>query len=678
MEQIATWSHESVIRWLRGLEPALQQYHFEEWLLTGEYLLRLSYQDLERLGVKKIGHQELILEAVELLCSLNYDLRRENMRSVTEKLRGVSHTLQGVVQSRWKVNAYKGTSVSKLAPDILLSIIDLVTAAKALFSWLNRYLYSHLNDYSATKDIVALCAQLGNTVKKDSTAYEKEKEVVSICKQMVGICDSILRNSSESLLNHTANLESVELIPVAPGDNLGIEITSTGSSLHFVTGTAAESPAGFCEQILPGDEVIQVNDQVVVGWSRQNLIKKLRENCEGVTLVLKKVPISLLKHEKATKPPDSQVSGGPESPTVFYRVTDSIRSFSQLSKNKGENSEEKSLGGGLEASEAGGASGYSQSQSTWYDFDQEGELLSKGEQTPPPLTTPESPVHEGIVHSPGISTESTGAPSDPSVLPGTLELKRYSWQRRHSFEQQGSDSEMAAQRQEQERASRKSNTKGVRGTASRRRISCRELGKADCEGWLWNKKKESSVFVTQKWQRFWFVLKGSSLYWYNSQHDEKAEGFINVSSYNIESAGDHKRKYVFKVCHERFRTFFFAADNVTDMSKWINCLITGILKHKQNSKNLPKKEEGRASPHSSQYPPSSGSIMSPPGCHLLLLFDFLSTVISRICIYYTVALETTAASSSGAWKLMQWIILVHRWIGVCVLVINRGDTQAQL
>ncbi|XP_058853521.1 connector enhancer of kinase suppressor of ras 2-like isoform X2 [Acipenser ruthenus] len=592
MEPIATWSHESVIRWLRGLEPALQQYHFEEWQLTGEYLLRLSYQDLERLGIRKIGHQELILEAVELLCSLNYDVRRENMRSVTEKLRGVSHTLQGVIQSRWKVNTYKGTSVSKLAPDILLSIIDLVTAAKALFSWLNRYLFSHLNDYSATKDIVTLCTQLGNTVKKDSTAYEKEKEVVSICKQLVDICDSILKNSSESLLNHTANLESVGLIPVAPGENLGIEITSTGSSLHFVTGTAAQSPAGFCEQILPGDEVIQVNDQVVVGWSRQNLIKKLRENPEGVTLVLKKVPISLVRQEKATKPPDSQVQvpGGPESPTVFNRVTASIRSLSQLSKNKGENSEEKSLGGGSEVSEAGGDSGYSLSQSTWYDSDQEGELLSKGDQTPPSLTTPESPVREGSVHSPGISPESAGAPSDPSFLPGTLELKRYSWQRRHSFEQQGSDSEMAAQTHE-ERASRKSNTKGVRSTASRRRISCRELGKADCEGWLWNKKNESSVFVTQKWQRFWFVLKGPSLYWYNSQHEEKAEGFINVSSYNIESAGDHKRKYVFKVCHERFRTFFFAADNVTDMSKWINCLIAAILKHKQYSKNFPKKEE---------------------------------------------------------------------------------------
>lgn len=106
---------------------------------------------------------------------------------------------------------------------------------------------------------------------------------------------------------------------------------------------------------------------------------------------------------------------------------------------------------------------------------------------------------------------------------------------------------------------------------SRRRVSCRELGMPDCDGWLWKKRKESSVFIAQKWQRFWFILKGPALYWYSSQQvglsqclscpqfedryslsvpiiiylflqDEKAEGFVKISSYNIESAGEHKRK----------------------------------------------------------------------------------------------------------------------------------------
>lgn len=48
----------------------MSQYQVSEWSLSGEGLLSLTSVDLEKLGVHKIGHQELILEAVEKLCSL--------------------------------------------------------------------------------------------------------------------------------------------------------------------------------------------------------------------------------------------------------------------------------------------------------------------------------------------------------------------------------------------------------------------------------------------------------------------------------------------------------------------------------------------------------------------------------------------------------------------------------
>lgn len=53
-----------------GLDAPLNQYPVSEWHLSGSDLLQLTSQDLEKLGVQKIGHQELILEAVEKLCSL--------------------------------------------------------------------------------------------------------------------------------------------------------------------------------------------------------------------------------------------------------------------------------------------------------------------------------------------------------------------------------------------------------------------------------------------------------------------------------------------------------------------------------------------------------------------------------------------------------------------------------
>lgn len=56
-----------------GLDAPLHQYPVSEWHLSGLDLLQLTSQDLEKLGVNKIGHQELILEAVEKLCSLVRD-----------------------------------------------------------------------------------------------------------------------------------------------------------------------------------------------------------------------------------------------------------------------------------------------------------------------------------------------------------------------------------------------------------------------------------------------------------------------------------------------------------------------------------------------------------------------------------------------------------------------------
>ncbi|KAJ8368918.1 hypothetical protein SKAU_G00089460 [Synaphobranchus kaupii] len=191
MEPITSWSPERVSDWLKGLGPPLQQYPFGEWQLSGLDLLQVSFRELEQLGVHKIGHQELILEAVEKLCSLMYGMGGENLRSHTEGLRNVAHSLQMGLQSRWRVNTYDGQSATKLPGEVLQSVLSLITTAKGLFSLLNRYLFSQLSGYTASRDIITHCRELGTTVHKDITVYEKEKDIISICRRLVAICDEI-------------------------------------------------------------------------------------------------------------------------------------------------------------------------------------------------------------------------------------------------------------------------------------------------------------------------------------------------------------------------------------------------------------------------------------------------------------------------------------------------------
>ncbi|XP_048831675.1 connector enhancer of kinase suppressor of ras 1 isoform X3 [Brienomyrus brachyistius] len=523
MEPVTAWSPDRVCEWLKGLEASLQQYPFQEWQLSGQELLTLSYRELEQLGVKKIGHQELILDAVEKLCSLTYSMPEESLRSLTEKLRTVAHSLQMGIQGRWKVKSYSGHSATKLPTAILQALLDVILAAKGLFSLLNRYHFAELRSRVDSRNIMSRCQELGSMVQKEVTVYEREKDIISV----------------------------------------GIEITTTSSGGHYITGTTSESPAEFCEGILVGDEVIQVNNQIVVGWSRGNLVRKLQEKPSGVTLVLKKVPVSK-RQERAAGPAPIEDE---ENPSLLGRVTASVRSLSFRTA--------------VQTTEATGSMGQEESELA---FD-----------SPQPGNSPDLPE---------LTCNTARDRDEDSTAEGGDLLEASTRTGRGSV---SSCPEMT--REKDESQAKKSSMKGTRTAMSRRRVSCRELGRADCDGWLWKKKKESGVFLTSKWQRFWFVLKGPTLYWYTSQQEEKAEGLVKIPSYSIESAGEHKRKYVFKVRHQRFQTFFIAADNVNDMSKWINCLITAIQKYKKLHKDPPDSEnecysetepedEGSSSPRS--------------------------------------------------------------------------------
>ncbi|XP_062293749.1 interactor protein for cytohesin exchange factors 1-like [Scomber scombrus] len=106
---------------------------------------------------------------------------------------------------------------------------------------------------------------------------------------------------------------------------------------------------------------------------------------------------------------------------------------------------------------------------------------------------------------------------------------------------------------------------------SRRRISIKDLGVVDCQGWL-HRRKESRRFLGSRWKRYWFVLKKSSLYWYNDKMDVKAEGFINLSGFTIEQAKQCRKKHAITASHPLVVTIFVAAESFTEMNKWISNL----------------------------------------------------------------------------------------------------------
>uniref|UniRef100_A0A3Q4H5M4 Cnksr family member 3 n=1 Tax=Neolamprologus brichardi TaxID=32507 RepID=A0A3Q4H5M4_NEOBR len=252
------------------LDDSLQQYvsNFEREKISGEQLLKITHQDLEELGVARIGHQELVLEAVDLLCALNYGVESDNLKNLVVRMRAATNSLHMATADRRKSPAYDGSASRKPPNDFLTSVVELIGAAKSLLAWLDRTPLTGISDFTATKNkIIQLCLELTTTVQQ--------------------VC--MLVSSAEHVETHTHN-SFFPLSTYRLRGTDGMYIKSTYDGLHVITGTTEHSPADLTRKIHAGDEVIQVNHQTVVGWQLKNLVFKLREDPKGVVLLLKKRP----------------------------------------------------------------------------------------------------------------------------------------------------------------------------------------------------------------------------------------------------------------------------------------------------------------------------------------------------------------------------------------------------
>ncbi|XP_016316953.1 connector enhancer of kinase suppressor of ras 2-like [Sinocyclocheilus anshuiensis] len=634
MEPVSRWSTSQVVDWMKGLDDCLLQYikNFEQEKVGGEQLLRITHQELHDLGVSRIGHQELILEAVDLLCALNYGLETENLKTLTHKLNASAKNLQNFITGRRRGGHYDGRATRKLPNDFLTSVVDLIAAAKSLLAWL---------------DSAALV-----------WAIEGEDRL-SQCKTLSGVCDHIISLSSDPMVSQVAHLEVVQLDNIRSTEGLGMYIKSTYDGLHVITGTTEGSLADRCKKIHAGDEVIQVNHQTVVGWQLKNLVNSLRSNPAGVTLTLKKRPQSTLTSAPALLknmrwkplalqpiiPPSPSSSMATPSSTLStpsrrdsctlqdlfipppldepYTPRDDIGNLTSNFKQAAKGSDSPNS---FMDQECRRRFPLLDEDAVFYcyEYDQN--------QGPPPVRRDSTPTYGRLrpISMP-VEYNWVGDYEDPAKLKKEIRrensLLRYVCEdkagteeyhtgrrssRRRKSEKGGSPTHYALVPTLQidmlqqdslatptsetssvyltfDRSSMLSRSKKVKLRAgslpsiSKRRISCRDLGQGDCEGWLW-KKKDAKSYFSQKWKKYWVVLKDACLYWYTNEEDEKAEGFVSLPEFNIDQANECRKKFAFKACHPKIKSFYFAADNMDDMNRWLSRLNMAATAHSEQKR----------------------------------------------------------------------------------------------
>ncbi|XP_061483271.1 connector enhancer of kinase suppressor of ras 2 isoform X4 [Rhineura floridana] len=661
MEPVSKWTPSQVVDWMKGLDDCLQQYikNFEREKIGGDQLLRITHQELEDLGVTRIGHQELILEAVDLLCALNYGLETENLKTLSHKLNASAKNLQNFITGRRRSGHYDGRTSRKLPNDFLTSVVDLIGAAKSLLAWLDRSPFAAVTDYSVTRNnVIQLCLELTTIVQQDCTVYETENKILHVCKTLSGVCDHIISLSSDPLVSQSAHLEVIQLANIKPSEGLGMYIKSTYDGLHVITGTTENSPADRCKKIHAGDEVIQVNHQTVPLVPRSPTSSLAtpsstistptkRDSSALQDLYIPPPPAEpyIPRDEKGNLPCDDigrhlvgkPVHKGSESPNSFldqeYRKRfnvveeDAVLYCYEYEKGRTSSSgrrESTPTYGKLRPIsmpvEYNWVGDYEDPSKTKRDSRRENSLLRY--MSNEKIAQEDYMFQRNSKKDTGKKSKKKGdksnSPSHYSLLP-SLQMDSL---RQDSMSTPGPETSLyhTFQQSSLQHKSKKKN-KGLAPSKSKRRISCKDLGRGDCEGWLW-KKKDAKSYFSQKWKKYWFVLKDTSLYWYINEEDEKAEGFISLPEFKIDRASECRKKYAFKACHPKIKSFYFAAEHLDDMNRWlnrINMLAAGYaererIKQEQDYWSESDKEEvdTPSTPKQDSPPPPYDTYPRPP------------------------------------------------------------------
>ncbi|XP_050502012.1 uncharacterized protein LOC114337798 isoform X1 [Diabrotica virgifera virgifera] len=281
---VKDWSVDQVTDWLKGLDSVILQYNssFLNNGVTGHQLLNLRADDLEHLGVKMLGHQEIILEAVEHLRNFHFELDKENLQTLALRLSCAANSL-------YKELLLIDDNCTELHTQVMSDVHNIITTIKPLAYWLDRSPFAGDKDYIDNKtNLLQLGFEMATSAHR---GIFSEKPVCTIrknCEKLAKIADHIIQEIVDPMILQPASLDLATL--KKKEQELGFFILPNYQSIHQIAEIKHGSPAHGSSKIEEGDEIVQVNYQTVVGWQRKKVMMLLQESPPEIVLTLKKRP----------------------------------------------------------------------------------------------------------------------------------------------------------------------------------------------------------------------------------------------------------------------------------------------------------------------------------------------------------------------------------------------------
>lgn len=125
-------------------------------------------------------------------------------------------------------------------------------------------------------------------------------------------------------------------------------------------------------------------------------------------------------------------------------------------------------------------------------------------------------------------------------------------------------------------------------------VPCRDLGRADHEGWLL-KKSGGHGLVPVGWKRYWCVVKVQKIYCYKTSFDIAADYAIAIQNYTVENATEKKKiAFRLKPKNEDSKLAVFAGESEDEVNNWmetLNKVLSGVdISHKDDNE-IPEYED---------------------------------------------------------------------------------------
>ncbi|KAK2578688.1 hypothetical protein KPH14_011657 [Odynerus spinipes] len=281
---VAEWKTDQVCEWLKGLDNSVLPYvhSFMNHGVNGQQLLSLRSEDLEHLGVLKLGHQEIILEAVEYLRNFHYELDRENLQLLALRLSCQAHSLYNELSRQ--------TDSKPVTTQTLSDVASVVMTVKPLVRWLDRPPFSGQLEYNDKKaELMKLALEMATCAQRDRFAEKPIEEIRSTCEQLAKLADYVIQDVADPMILQPVTLDLATL-KKRPGDELGFFILPSFHGIHQIADIKFGSAAHQCGKMEEGDEIVQINYQTVVGWERKSVLELFRESPNEILLTLKRRP----------------------------------------------------------------------------------------------------------------------------------------------------------------------------------------------------------------------------------------------------------------------------------------------------------------------------------------------------------------------------------------------------